>query len=177
MARWINIAGYQLVWLASVIGAARAHPWLGVTAAGVFVSLQGYASLNRRADVRALVLALVLGVAIDGGLSVSGLLRYAQPQPAAFAPLWILAIWAAFALTLNHSLAFLSGRPVLAVALGAVGAPLAYLAAARGFGVITFAEPAWKGFVALGSAWAIAMYLFGLFGKRFAQRANLEVLR
>lgn len=177
MARWINIAGYQFVWFASVFGAARAHPWLGVAAAGVFICLQVYMSHRRKADIFALLLALALGVMIDGGLSMSGLLRYAQPQPAVFAPIWILAIWAAFALTLNHSLAFLSDRPAWSVVFGTIGAPLAYLAAARGFGVIAFADPTWTGLVALGTAWAIAMYLFYLCGKRTGSGMDIEVLQ
>lgn len=177
MANLSNVVGYQLVWFASVIGAARAYPWLGIVSAGIFVCLQGYASRNPKADMFALMLALALGIVIDGGLMASGLLRYAAPQPAALAPLWILAIWASFGLTINHSLAFIVDRPAIAAVLGAIGAPLAYLAAARGFGAIAFAETTWTGLVALGSAWALVMYLFGQFRRRFVQKMSAEIPR
>ena len=42
------------------------------------------------------------GALMDGGLAASGWLVYAASAPS-WPPLWILAIWAAFALTLNHS--------------------------------------------------------------------------
>lgn len=166
MARWINLVGYQLVWLAAVIGAARAQPMLGVATAAIFVVAQLLVSRSRKADAMAMLLALVLGMAIDGGLQASGLLRYASPQPGLFAPVWILAIWAAFALTLNHSLAFLHGRAGLATLLGAIGAPLAYVGAARGSGVVAFTQPAWLGLLAVALGWALAMYAFELLRTR-----------
>jgi hypothetical protein len=169
MARWINLIGYQLVWFAAVIGAARGQPLLGPTAATLFICLQLSASRRPRADVGALLLALTLGVAIDGGLKASGSLQYASPSPSLLAPVWILAIWAAFGMTLNHSLIFLQGRVGLATFLGAIGAPLAYLAAARGFNVVSFAQPAWMGLLILALSWAFAMYAFELLRKRPAK--------
>lgn len=166
MERWINFVGYQLVWFAAVVGAARAQPLLGVVAAALFAASQLFASPDAKADAFAMLLAVALGMAIDGGLQASGLLQYASPQPGLLAPAWILAIWAAFALTLNHSLAFLHGRTALATLLGALGAPLAYLAAARGFGVVSFAQPAWRGLVALAFAWALSMCAFELIRMR-----------
>jgi hypothetical protein len=86
-------------------------------------------------------------------------LHYASPQPALLAPAWILAMWVAFAMTLNHSLAFLKTSPMAALVLGAVGAPLAYLAAGRGFGAVEFTPPAWRGELAVGAGWAVALVL------------------
>ncbi|MBN8888177.1 MAG: DUF2878 domain-containing protein [Rudaea sp.] len=160
MGRWLNIAGYQLVWFAAVYGAATARPWMGVGAALFFVAGQMLVSRDRSADARTLLLAIGLGIVIDGSLAATGLLRYASPYPALGAPAWILAIWAAFALTVNHSLAFLRNRPLPAALLGAIGAPLAYSAAARGFGAVAFGEPRWTGLLALSVAWAGAMTLF-----------------
>lgn len=160
MRLWLNIAGYQLVWFAAVYGAATACPWMGVGAALLFVAGQMLISRDRSADARALLLAIGLGILIDGSLAATGLLRYASPHPALGAPAWILSIWAAFALTVNHSLAFLRNRLLPAALLGAIGAPLAYSAAARGFGAVAFAEPRWTGLLALAVAWACAMALF-----------------
>lgn len=162
MTSWLNIAGYQLVWLVAVNSATRARPWLGVAAAALFVIAQGFASRERAADARTLLLAVGLGVAIDGSLNASGLLRYAATRPALGAPIWILAIWAAFALTFNHSLAFLRGRPVPAAMLGAIGGPAAYATAARGFGAVSFAEPTWIALLVLACAWAATMALLAL---------------
>ena len=45
-----------------------------------------------------------------------------------WAPYWMVALWGAFATTLNHSLRWLTRRPVFAALFGAVGGPIAYSA-------------------------------------------------
>ena len=47
----------------------------------------------------------------------------------------------------------------LAALLGAIGGPLAYLAAARLAGAVAFAAPAARGLAALALGWAVALAL------------------
>jgi len=167
MMFWGNLIGYQMVWLAVVLGAGRGQPWLGIGAAVVFVIWQSHGPHWSR-NMRLVVSALVVGTLIDGGLLISGLINYASPWPIAGAPpLWIGAIWAAFAVTLPRSLAFLQGRPWLGAALGAMGGPLAYLGAARASAVI-WAAPTWQGLAALALTWALAMPLLAEIARRGA---------
>ncbi|MBV9697699.1 MAG: DUF2878 family protein [Gammaproteobacteria bacterium] len=159
----LNFAGYQLVWLAAVLGAGRGTSWPALAGLAAFAALQLASSCSRRADLRLLVLALALGVLLDGTLAYTALVRYAAPSPAlpaGGAPLWILALWGAFALTLNHSLAWLRGRPALAAALGAAGGPLAYAAAARLAGAVQFGGLLATG--ALAAGWAGALSVLSL---------------
>ncbi|MEO8780117.1 MAG: DUF2878 family protein, partial [Rhodanobacter sp.] len=72
------------------------------------------------------------------------------------APAWILALWMTFALTFTQSLRYLQTRLWLAALLGLIGGPLAYLGAARGWGVVDFADPAWRGPLVLAIGWALA---------------------
>jgi hypothetical protein len=44
------------------------------------------------------------------------------------APLWMAALWMNFASTLDYSLAWMQGKPVLAAVFGGVGGPLAFVA-------------------------------------------------
>ncbi|MGN6519928.1 MAG: DUF2878 domain-containing protein [Dokdonella sp.] len=155
MGMLANILGYQCVWFIAVFGAAHASAWPAVAAASAFALVQITISRRRRGDVYAMAIAVAAGVAIDGMLAHAGLVAYATPSPALAAPLWILAIWAAFGLTLGHSLAFLQRRPWLAALLGAVGAPLAYLAAAR----IAAVRPGATGLFAIAVAWALVLPL------------------
>lgn len=46
---------------------------------------------------------------------------------------------------------------VIGAALGAIGGPLAYLAAARGWGAVIFIAPAWRAELLLAVGWAAAM--------------------
>jgi hypothetical protein len=157
-----NIAGYQAVWFLAVYGAAAGRVWPALLAAALFALWQLAVSRERAADLRLIGMALALGMLIDGALARSGLLAYASAAPALpprGAPLWILALWVSFALTLNHSLRWLRGRFVPAVLTGAVGGPLAYLAAARLSGAVSFAAPAWQALAGLALGWAVALAL------------------
>lgn len=162
MRFWANLIGYQIVWFAAVIGASRASPWPGLTLAAVFVLGQAWMSANWRADLRLVAVALCCGVALDGVLGASGWALYAAPWPAlplGGAPAWILALWASFAMTFNHSLRYLRDRPASGALLGLVGGPLAYWGAGKTWGAIQFAEPVWRGLAWLALGWALAMFL------------------
>lgn len=167
MRFWANLVGYQLAWFGVVICAARGQPWLSVALAAAFAAVQWYASKQQASDARLLASALACAIVLDGSLAASGLLQYASPQPALLAPAWILALWAAFAMTLNHSMTFLRGRPLLAAAFGAVGGPVAYLGAARGFDAVVFPDPAWPALLGLALGWGLAMPALAVLAKRW----------
>lgn len=177
MSKWCNAIGYQLVWFCAVIGAGRGVWWLGVMAAAVFVGLtltysrQG-APGGLAVDVRLIGVALVLGLVIDGGLAGSGWLHYAAAWPSSrWAPVWILAVWASFAVTVTRSLALLQRYPWAALLLGAIGGPLAYLGAARGWGAVTFVDST-PAVVMLALAWAVAMPLLAVLARRWSLAAR-----
>jgi hypothetical protein len=170
MRFWANLLGYQAVWFGAVIGAARGASWIGVVAAVLFVAAQWWHSDEQRSDVRLVLCALLAGALLDGTLAISGTLRYASADPLLPAPAWILAVWAAFAMTLNHSLAFLRGRVDWAIVLGAIGGPMAYLGAARGFGAVTFIAPAWHAVVLLALGWAITLPSLAWLAQRWHRR-------
>jgi len=157
-----NFLGYQIVWFIAVIGAGRGLAWPALAALAVFAAWQLALSHAPRADLKLLSRALMLGAVLDGALSLGGLLHYAAPSPAAppgGAPLWILALWGAFALTLNHSLAWLRKRRLTATLLGAAGGPLAYLAAARVSQAVSFSSPPTEAIAALAVGWGVALFI------------------
>jgi hypothetical protein len=175
MMFWVNLLGYQLVWFINVSGAGHGMVWLGVMASITFVISQLLLSRHPRVDIRLLAVAVLLGVVIDGVLSASGGARYGAPVPAlpsGGAPLWILGIWASFALTLNQSLVFLRARPLLALLLGGVGGPLAYLGAARGWQALVFQEPIWPALAWLAFGWAVALPLLAALAQGWTTAAR-----
>lgn len=156
MNNWINIAFYQATWLAAIAGAARGWWWAGPAMLAVFAGWQLLVSSERRADLELMACAAVVGFVVDTLCVRSGMLVYSAPVPSPdFAPIWIVALWMSFALTLNHSLAYMKSRPLLAAALGAIGAPLAYWAAARGWNALFFATQPAIALGVLAIAWAI----------------------
>lgn len=170
MKAWVEFAGYQAVWFVAVIAAGNGYAWPGALAAAAFVAAQVLLARQPWSMAALAGAALVAGALVDGVLAASGLARYAAAWPSSqAAPLWILGLWCAFATTLTGSLRLLQRRLGAAALLGLAGAPLAYLGAARGWGAVAFAEPAWAGLAWLASGWALALPALAWLARRLAQ--------
>jgi hypothetical protein len=167
---WLNLVAFQVGWFACVLGAAHGWPWQG-TAVGLAVAVLHVARAARPYREMVLVLAAVaIGGAWDSVLSAAGLLVYA-PLPmmpawaAALAPAWILAMYAIFATTLNVSLRWLRGRPLLTTVLGAVAGPASYWSGVR-LGAARMPAPA-AGLLALALGWALLLPALVSLARRF----------
>lgn len=157
---WINLIGNQLVWLCAVAGAGHGLRWPGVLAAGLYVLSQLCLSAQPRVELKLIAVALGCGLLVDGIAGGTGRVIYAAANPVTWlAPVWILALWAAFAMTLTVSFAALQRQWQLAALVGLLLAPLAYVSAARGFSSLAFALPSWQGIATLGVGWAFALPL------------------
>jgi Protein of unknown function (DUF2878) len=155
MTLWMNAILYQATWLITIAGAGHNSWWPGLLALMVFVAWQLAVSTQRRADILLIVFAAAIGFVIDSAFAQAGLITYAAATPwEHLAPVWIVALWVSFALTLNHSLAYLKTHPLVASALGGIGAPLAYLAAAH-WGALSFPAAQWPSLVVLAVVWAL----------------------
>lgn len=156
---WANLLGNQLVWLCAVAGASRGWQWPALLAASLYIGSQLLTSPRPRLDLRLLMLALACAWLVDASAAASGTVRYAAAPLGWAPPPWIMALWAAFAMTLTTSMRFLQHHPALPALFGLLLAPLAYLSAARGFDAVAFVEPRWHGVALLGLGWAVALPL------------------
>lgn len=172
MKFWFSLAGYQLVWFAAVIGAARGLAWPGIVGTLVYAACQLGAAHRFKTDLSMMALAIAMGLLFDSVLIHAGFANYAAPWPSAgMAPAWILALWAAFSLTFTQSLAYLQTRLRLAALLGAAGGPLAYLGAAR-WHAVNFAHPSWHALLCLGIGWGLATPALAWFARRRSATAT-----
>lgn len=155
MRSLLNVIGFQMVWNAAVGGAAQGWWWAGPLALAVFFALHMVFHRNWQDDARLMAIAAAMGLVVDSAWVQAGWMVFdtAVPWPS-LAPVWIVAMWMGFALTLNHSLAFLKGRPWLGAWLGLLGGPLAYWAAERGWAAVQI-QPTFHPYLALGLAWAM----------------------
>lgn len=177
MMFWITLVAYEAVWFVSVIGAGRGLAWPALLAVALFAAWRLRVSTRRSVDVRLMAVAFVLGLLFDGVLVHSGLLIYAAAWPAGIAPAWILALWLAFALTIVPLFGYLQGRPWLATVFGAVGGPLAYLGAARGWQAVHFMPPAWHALLWLALGWGITLPLLTTLARRWSRGTANPLLR
>jgi len=147
----INFAIFQAIWALGVLGQ---HSYL-IVSLGL---LGGHFLLSPSPfrDLQALAAISSIGIAVDLTLTSTGVFVFEQP----LIPLWLVMIWGAFALSLNHGLHWLSKWPAWSQAvLGGAGGAGSYIAGHKldavtfGFDLIT------SGFI-LAAIWALLMPLF-----------------
>jgi|GEM_PF-14784 len=171
MSFWISLIGYQLAWFTTVISAAHGLIWPGVVIVTLYASQQLLRSVDRKAELALVAMAVMLGLILDTLLLRMGLISYSPAWPLpTLAPVWILALWIAFSLTFTQSLRYLQTRPLMATLLGSIGGPLAYLGAASGWHVVSFSQPIWLPLLWLAIGWGLATPLLGRLA-RSASRA------
>ena len=136
MFKLYNFIAFQVGWLACVITAAMAYPWLGTGFALLLLLLHLKLIAQPRSELLLILVVGLLGGLWDSALLNSGVLVFASNELLPYAaPHWIVALWALFASTLNVSLDWLKARRGLAAVLGAVAGPAAYYAGHRLGGV------------------------------------------
>lgn len=177
MTFWVTLIAYEVVWFATVIGASRGLNWPGAVAAAVFIAWRLAVSKQRNAEIRLALVALLFGLLFEGICVGAGLIRYAAPWPLAWAPLWLIALWVVFALTVVPLLGYLHTRPWLAGLFGAIGGPLAYLAAARGWHAVIFSDPLWHALLAVAIGWGIAMPLLATLARRWTREGEVALVQ
>ncbi len=171
----INFVAFQLCWIGAVWGAANGIAWLGPVAVALFAGWELSKSRSRQQTLKWIVVVALLGFAIDTGYRQLGLLNFASPWPStAVAPIWIVAMWVSFALTIDSSMRWLEGKPMLAAGFGLFGGPLAYWVAIEVWGAGTFAAPMWLSLAVIGVAWAVVTPLLFVVCRAITQPNSAE---
>jgi len=171
----VNFVLFQLAWFAAIIGGAGGWSWQAALPAVIVCLL--HLGLNRRMWRQEGVTILgitLLGLIVETGFISLNALTYAGSEAGTFLPpVWILALWLAFGTLPNGSLAWLKGRMVLQIILGAILGPLSYGAGVR-LGAALFGEPVWVSLGVIGIGWGLAMpVMFRLATRRAAASQSL----
>lgn len=129
--KFFNYIALQIMWLLCVsLGSKGYLLWPSVCFA-LFLILHFLLSPYKKSDLFLCVLAVLGGVFFDTLWSYSGLIRYGENTIHPIAPIWIVYLWAAFALTLNHSMAWLKKNYILAIVFSALSGPITFFAASK----------------------------------------------
>jgi hypothetical protein len=169
MAVAVNFFLFQAGWFACVLGAARGFPWQGALVALLIAAFVVLRAKHPRAELALVAAAAVAGFAFDSALALTGWVDFEGAVPAPLlAPIWMVALWALFATTINVSLRWLREWPALGVLFGAVGGPVAYYAGER-LGALQFVDLL-PGLVAVGAGWALATPLLFALARRLEAR-------
>ena len=161
----LNAALYQAGWLACTLGTAHGLPWAGPVAAVAIIAWHLARARQAALELRLVLAAACGGLLFETALLQSGWIAYPGGSMGDLAPLWMVALWALFATSLNVSLRALRDRPLLAAVIGAVGAPAAYYAGER-LGAIDLVATT-PAHVAIAAGWAIATPALFRVARRF----------
>ncbi len=154
----INIAAFQIAWLACVLGGARGMPWVGVAVTALAAALHLYLSPAPGREGALLLIVGIIGALWDGLVMRLGFLQYPSGILVPWlAPIWIIAMWVGFATTLNCSLGWLRGRWYLAAVAGTIGGPLAFYAGMK-LGGVSFPDPV-AGLAVVAGGWTLLLPL------------------
>ena len=161
----INIIGFKVGWVSSVMGAAAQMPWLGPVVFLIVALVHLRQAQRPDLELGLVVAAGFIGIWFDSFIVAMGWVAYPSGQfSPMLAPYWIVTMWMLFATTLNRSMAWLRGRNALAAILGAVAGPASYFAGQK-LGAIEFVQPT-AALIALAIGWAVIMPVLMLIAER-----------
>lgn len=153
----INAILFQITWFACALGSANNLLWPAIISCAVLAAYQLHPKNKHPNDIKLIVVAILMGLIVDTAWIQLGMISYSTQSPfEAIAPLWIIILWIGFALTINHSLSWLTKHPLLPAATGLIFAPLSYFAGVK-FGALTFTADPIVITLSLGVVWAICM--------------------
>ena len=164
---WLNLAGYQLLWLLAIFTGNYS-----LIALALCLSAHLWLSPDRFKEATLMLFCTALGVTIDSTLTVFGVYQFTPLPTQLPIPLWLIGIWLAFSATLRRGLRYFIARPPLALFSAAIGAPLAYLSAAR-LGAVEFPLGYTNTALIVAAAWVPLMALLIVSSRWIDSQANL----
>ncbi|MEO4047529.1 DUF2878 domain-containing protein [Pseudomonas sp. CAU 1711] len=160
----LNALLFQIGWFACVFGAR--HPWLLVLALACLVGHFAWVA-PWRVEGRLVASVMLFGSALDSFLLNLGVFDFGGSGR--LLPAWLALLWALFATTLNHCLAWTARPWWLGSLLGAVAGPLSYLGGAKLAGV-GLPLGLWPTMLMLALIWAGVMPVVHGFAGMYRQR-------
>lgn len=168
----LNFVLFQLGWFACVLGAANQMPWLGFVIAASLAGIQLVFIANPVKELQLMLVASVIGATFDQLILNHGVVHYqANGWSPTIVPVWIIGLWVVFASTLNASLRWMRHRYVVAVLFGAIGGPLAYMAAEK-LGAVTLTITP-SSHIVLAVGWGLLTPLLMFLSKKFDGYAHV----
>ena len=151
----LNVVIFQLGWALCILGGnkiAVIYTLLAIVVHRVFF-------LKGSCEAWVIVVFTLVGSCWDTLLMHVGVISFSVNS--LIIPPWLFCLWLLFSCTLNHSLAWLKNKLLLSALLGAVMAPLSYLAGIK-LGAAFFVMPVLPSLAIIAIAWAFFLP-FGLY--------------
>lgn len=155
-----NALIFQVLWFICVQGNNLA----ALLATIVVVSIHWYAFSRRLSEWSLIIIFIFIGIIWESIVASTSLIRFSSSMlfgstssPIAIAPLWLTCLWAGFAMTLRHSMAWLAKSALLRLALCVVFVPVSYYGGAV-FSQSQFPNGPIVGLFAESVAWCVLLH-------------------
>lgn len=153
----INAILFQVTWFACVLGSAKGLVWPAILSCLALIIYQLQPNHRHPSDLKLVGLGIAIGLVTDTAWIQLEFMNFTEQSPfEEITPIWVIILWIAFALTVNHSLSWLNKHPVLPAAAGLVFAPFSYLAGLK-LGAVEYLNDVVLVSACLGITWAITM--------------------
>lgn len=160
-----NAVLFQVAWLAIVL----LHDISAWLVAFGFLAIHGlWFTKQFRQELVFTSAVMLVGFGIDALWFYGGIM---QTPHSSGVPVWLPAMWMAFAITLPHSLSWLAKNIWLAAALGFVVGPASYFAGAR-LSDVEIAVPLWQWWLMLGFCWSLLLPCLLVSAQRFLHQSQ-----
>tara|TARA_B100000965_G_scaffold124876_1_gene103594 strand:+ start:1384 stop:1902 length:519 start_codon:yes stop_codon:yes gene_type:complete len=158
MKKIINIIGFYVIWWSCMLGASNDLPYLGPMVMVVLLIAHRFLFVRNIKEIYLVLIVGSVGTVVDSLMFLSGSFIYSGPYTDGLhiAPLWITAMWAAFAATVNHSMMFFKDKWLVMIVAGAIFGPAAYFTG-ESLGAIRFYLSPMLSAIVIGIVWAISM--------------------
>ena len=159
----LNLIGFNLAWLGLVYWG---NIFIPISLLLLIAHIHFIAKV--RGELLLILVITVIGIFVDSLLVHFNVFIFAN---SGHMPFWLLVLWACFGATICHSLRFLSDRKVLQLFVGAIFAPLSYIAGYK-LQAVDFGQSITSTYLLLSVIWAV---LFVLFFSLKDKLVNVEV--
>jgi len=154
-----NFVLFQVGWFACIFGGASGHVVASVLFSLALVAISVWQTPFKKNALALFGKIGLYGLVGDTLLLQLGFLQFNSPVPFAFlSPIWMWILWILFASTLNQSMAWLLGKPLMGALLGGILGPLSYIAGVE-LGAASWGNKL-QAIVLIGFIWAIGMPIF-----------------
>ncbi len=130
-----NAVLFQLLWLAAILGAGNGVIWPGLACLAALFLWSLLFRNPLRADLRMALIGVLVAYSVEPIWIGLHLVEYPLQPDGSAPPIWIVLLWAGFAMSCNHSLAWLRNRLLWGSLLGTAGG-IASITAANRLGVV-----------------------------------------
>lgn len=148
----INVIGFDIAWFGLVY-------WgdIFIPIALIMLALHFYfVSKDKAKEFYLICTVTAIGIMVDSILQYLGVFVFPEGQ---MIPFWLITLWFCFASTLCHSLRFLQNSKLSQGLVGALLAPVSYIAGNE-MNAVSFGLTLTTTFVILSIIWGVLMILF-----------------